>query len=256
MNRNFLIAAVMAGHYMAPRSRARASTSTGTGTDAPPQTAAYNVEALKALATATAANSFLYMPEGVSLPLVTAGFAEVNSTIKNEAGEYATRATPAGITVAATLPASQPAPAAAVTDAPKPSATSFTLDDGIALPSARRGGRGASVYPFDGMQPGQSFFVANTKEKPNAAKSLASTISSANARYAEELPGQFETVTVTVYALGADGKRVVGADGHWVKTGEKTEQRVKTKQTRLYVVRAVDETAQGRGPGARIWRQQ
>jgi hypothetical protein len=43
------------------------------------------------------------------------------------------------------------------------------------------------------MEIGQSFFVPNTADKPNAAKSMATTISGANARYSEVIPGEFKT---------------------------------------------------------------
>lgn len=104
----------------------------------------------------------------------------------------------------------------------------FDIDDGVPIPSAR-GGRGGSVYPFDDLGVGQSFFVPATAERPNPAKSLASTVSSATARFAEEIPG--ETVT--------------NRKGNVVP---------KTRETRKFVVRSVDETKEGRGKGARVWR--
>lgn len=104
----------------------------------------------------------------------------------------------------------------------------FAIDTDVPLPSAR-GGRGGSVYPFDDLPVGGSFFVAATADRPNPAKSLASTVSSATARFAVEIPG--ETVT--------------NRKGNIVP---------KTRETRKFTVRSVDETAQGRGKGARIWR--
>lgn len=68
------------------------------------------------------------------------------------------------------------------TAADKPS---FDLIEGAVLPEGRAP-RSSSVYPFDTMNVGQSFFVPATEDKPNPAKSLASTISSANKRFSKE----------------------------------------------------------------------
>lgn len=62
---------------------------------------------------------------------------------------------------------------------------SFDLIEGAVLPEGRAP-RSSSVYPFDTMNVGQSFFVPATDDKPNPAKSLASTISSANKRFSKE----------------------------------------------------------------------
>lgn len=62
---------------------------------------------------------------------------------------------------------------------------SFDLIEGAVLPEGRAP-RSSSVYPFDTMNVGQSFFVPATEDKPNPTKSLASTISSANKRFSKE----------------------------------------------------------------------
>jgi len=139
-------------------------------------------------------------------PLVDGGLVETNPGATNEAGEIAVRATAAGIE-AAGQPAENSNGSAPVAK------TSFTIDDNVELPVGATRTK-AATYPFELLAKGQSFFVGNTEAKPNAAKSLASTISSANKRYKTE-----------------DGS-----------------------ESRKFVVRPVDETAQGRGPGARIWR--
>jgi hypothetical protein len=102
--------------------------------------------------------------------------------------------------------------------------TLFAIEDSVPLPavSGRGRGRGGNTYPFASLAVGQSFFVPNTTERPKAAKSLASTVSSANARYAVVVEGQF-------------------------KTNRKGEQVPVTRNTRTFVVRAVEG-------GARIWR--
>lgn len=160
----------------------------------------------------------MFTPAAVHAPLVAEGLVEINTAVTDAAGSIATRATPKGIEAAAQpaagTPAAAPAPAAA-----KPS---FSLDDGIELPGISGRGRTANTYPFDAMGVGQSFFVPNSAERPNAAKSMASTVSSATARYAVEIPG--ETV------VNRKGKTVPKVD-----------------EVRKFVVRAVEG-------GARIWR--
>lgn len=124
---------------------------------------------------------FLYLPESVYAPLVEQGLVEVNTGMKDAAGNYAVRATEKGKQT--TMAAKQPkkaAPAETTTE----NNSAFTIEDGIEMPAVKRGGRSADTYPFDALKQGQSFFVPNTEDKPNAAKSLASTVSSANARYA------------------------------------------------------------------------
>lgn len=66
-----------------------------------------------------------------------------------------------------------------------PAASAFALIEGAVLPEGRAP-RSSSVYPFETMNVGQSFFVPATEDKPNPAKSLASTISSANKRFSKE----------------------------------------------------------------------
>lgn len=170
---------------------------------------------LAAVIKATEAGSFVYTSAEAHASALAEGLVEVNPSMTNEAGELATRATAKGIE---SMNASQ-TPAAASAPASKPQ---FAIEDGIALAPVTGRGRGGETYPFDQLQPGQSFFVPNSAEKPNVAKSLASTVSSATRRYAEEIPGETRT----------DRKgNVVPA----------------LKETRKFVVRAVEG-------GARVWR--
>lgn len=148
---------------------------------------------------------------------------EVNEALKNDKGEVAVRATEAGVAMV-NAPVST-APAA--TGTPK-----FAIDSDVQMPAASARGRIATTYPFDDLNVGQSFFVPNDAGKPDAAKSLASTVSSANNRYSEEIPGE------------TTKNRRTGA------------MQPAKKYLRRFVVRPVDETAQGRGPGARVWRTQ
>lgn len=169
---------------------------------------------------------FCYSPAEVNAPLEAAGLVEVKADMADENGHLATRASTAGIAYVAErsgpfagAPAAVPAPAwtpvvvaapaevapvavavpalaAAVADAAapvvhrtvtKPPEGGFRLVAGVAPPPVTRGfGSRASVYPFASLEVGISFFVPANDVRPNPAKSLASTVNSATARYAIE----------------------------------------------------------------------
>lgn len=168
-------------------------------------------------ATLDESKGFLFAPESVYAPLVSAGFVEVNPELKNDAGDLATRATESGIAyVNDEVPGNKPVETVAV--------GAFVLETGVAIPKSKRG-RSGDLYPFDKMEVGHSFFVAATESKPNPAKSLASTVSSATARYA--VPGE------------------------GTKTNRKGETVPVMVETRKFAVRAVEENGV---KGARIWR--
>ncbi len=154
--------------------------------------------------------------------LVEKGFAEVNPNGPNGDGTVATRATAAGIeSVKGT---------ATVAEAAKPS---FELETGVEMPAAKRTGRSiaTSIYPFDKMEVGQSFFIPATDKKPEPAKSLASTVSSATARYAVKLTNE-------------DGSPKM------VLNRKKKEVQA-TQNTRVFVVREAEKDGV---KGARIFR--
>lgn len=60
--------------------------------------------------------------------------------------------------------------------------TTFKIRHDVEMPDAKKRGR-KTIYPFDEMGVGDSFHVAATNDRPKPVKSMASTISSANARY-------------------------------------------------------------------------
>ena len=177
----------------------------------------------------------LFTPAAVHGPLVEAGLVEINPAMVNEAGEIATRATQAGIESLdsgaivvdnATSEANSETAATGKTEKVK---AMLKIEDGIPVPTISGRGRGGNVYPFDQLEVGQSFFVANSESKPNAAKSLASTVSSATARYA------------------------VPAEDGSTKTNKKGETVPVMVETRKFVVRSVEENGV---KGARVWRTQ
>jgi hypothetical protein len=153
---------------------------------------------------------YILVPKAEAEKLAADGLAEINTSIADPSkkGRVATRATQKGIDSLATASAEPVA-----TDKPE-----FVIEDNVAIPAVSgRGGRIGSVYPFDKLAVGQSFFV------PKAAKNLASTVSSANARYAELIPGQ-------------------------TRKDRKGNDVPATKFTRHFIVRSVEG-------GSRIWRK-
>ena len=175
----------------------------------------------------------LFTPAAVHGPLVEAGLVEINPAMVNEAGEIATRATQAGIESLdsgaivvdnATTEANSETAATGKTEKVK---TMFQIENGLPVPAIFGRGIGGNVYPFEVLAVGQSFFVPNSESKPNAAKSLASTVSSATARYA------------------------VPAEDGATKTNKKGEVVPVLVETRKFVVRSVKENGV---KGARVWR--
>ena len=175
----------------------------------------------------------LFTPAAVHDPLVEAGLVEINPAMVNEAGEIATRATQAGIESLdsgaivvgnATTEANSETAATGTTQKAK---TMFQIENDVPVPVISGRGRGGNMYPFDQLAVGQSFFVPNSESKPNAAKSLASTVSSATARYA------------------------VPAEDGSTETNKKGEVVPVMVKTRKFVVRRAEEDGV---KGARVWR--
>lgn len=148
------------------------------------------LELLAVIVTATQGEAgYAFASAKAAKVLVAEGLVEQNETITNEGGDFATRATEKGIATMNeqnTNTGNENAAAPAV-------ASNFAVVADIPMPGASRGGRSTETYPFDKLEKGQSFFVAATEAKPNPAKSLASTVTSANERYAEEIPGETRT---------------------------------------------------------------
>ena len=175
----------------------------------------------------------MFVPESVYAPLVEAGLVEINPAMTDDNGYVATRATQAGIesldsgATVGNNATSEATSATAETGKTEKVKTMFKIEDSIPVPTISGRGRGGNVYPFDQLEVGQSFFVANDESKPNAAKSLASTVSSATARYA------------------------VPAEDGSTKTNKKGEVVPVMVETRKFVVRSVEENGV---KGARVWR--
>lgn len=109
----------------------------------------------------------------------------------------------------------------------------FAVESGVPIPTIKRQGAATSIYPFDALEVGQSFFVPATDEMPNPGKSLASTVSSASKRYATE-----------------KGTRTINRKNK--ETGEMEPVEVPAyKYDRKFMVRTIEENGV---KGARVWR--
>lgn len=112
----------------------------------------------------------------------------------------------------------------------------FKLADSVPLPAGgkRGSGKGKSIYPFEEMVVGQSFFIPATETVPNPAKSLASTATSATRRYDEKIVDESgnPVMEATKARKGKNGKpdTVAGT-------------RQKTRHTRVYAMRPVTDGA-------------
>lgn len=178
-------------------------------------------------ATQVSATGYMFTDFLINSPLVNDGLVEVNEGITNEAGEVATRATMKGIekVMSETSTAVEAAPVVA---------TGFVIED-VALPKSNRGGRtGKSVYPFEALEVGQSFFVPASEKHPEPAKSLASTVSSAMKRFdVADLDenGVQKTKVITVPKTGE--KRTVLATKHTRVFGLRPDEKDGVKGARI-----------------------
>lgn len=171
---------------------------------------------------ATKAGTLIYTFPEVHEPLIAQGFAEINPEMLD--GEaIATRATQAGIdyilagndSVATTAKATK--------------ANLSSVAAGIPMPESKlRIGR-KSAYPFDTMEVGASFFVADEDGK-DASVTVASVVSNAHAKFAvpdptgatrlnkkgETVPLMVKTKTFSVRAMtdgAAWGEEFAGKSG-------------------------------------------
>jgi hypothetical protein len=195
-----------------------------------------NVELLRAIANANAANSVVYVSPADGMELYKAGFITVDSTKidPNDATKVAANVTEAGVNQLSALNGATVAHT-------KPVHTYDVQTGGLELPKIKRGfgkggGGGAPTkYPFETMEVGAWFFVANSEvSKGNAHKTMGSAVGSANQRFAV---GTGEQETVERVKRGPDHKAIKDANGKNVK---ETVTQEKKKFTKKFVVRAVE----------------
>ena len=159
-----------------------------------------SLEGLPAIVAATQSEiGYMFAPLENAEWLNKNGLVEFEASITNEAGFIATRATTKGIEKVMSENVQVEAVASV--------ASGYVIEDiAVEVVSKRRGGGRAGVsYPFDTLQVGQSFVVPATEKKPNPVKSMASSITAANARYATPLTnedGSPKMKTITVPRTG------------------------------------------------------
>lgn len=121
---------------------------------------------------------------GASKQLLKKGYVEINEDITNEDSQFATRLTTAGIEFLNNSTTSEPAIAAVPT--PEKVYT-MTILSNVPKPerNARKSGGGRkSKYPFETMEIGDMFFVADSAIKSgDAFKALTSVIGAVHTRY-------------------------------------------------------------------------
>lgn len=197
-----------------------------------------NLNTLRAIANADAANTILYLTQEEGIELVKAGYATVNGAEvdPSDSGKRGMHITPEGAKVLAEANGG-----ANPSEHTKPMTKYAVQVGGIELPKIQRGfkkgqgGGGApSKYPFDEMAVNGYFFVPNSDVKNgNAAKTLGSAAGSANQRYAQPT-GEKETIKRA--KRGTDHKAIKGPDGKNVMEEVEVE---KKNFTRKYTVRPV-----------------
>lgn len=127
-------------------------------------------------------------------------FITINEQLKDPSGNVFISATAAGIAaidgagVAVSAPPVVPPNAVPQAGAvPSVGTSKFSLEKGIGIPATKRGGMKGETYPFSAMEVGDSFFVPATEKRPDPAKALGSTLSSAALRFATKVVGQTRT---------------------------------------------------------------
>lgn len=193
-----------------------------------------NVALLAAIAAAEQSGTFYYVSKVDGEPLMQhdPNLIEVDFNNKNEQG-VAAKLSVAGKEL---LMSSQNA-ANTATQAASAPAPSYSVIGGAVLPQSKRGNKGGGApikYPFDNLEIGQMFFVPVSVKHKDPVKTLGSTVSSANMRYAVDT-GQKRTVERT--KRGSKNKAVLDAQGNKVK---ETVEIPVYRHTRKFTIRPVE----------------
>lgn len=178
----------------------------------------------KTLLQAIVSGSVTRVSQADGLPLLTHSppLIEVNTNDVDAEGKALVRATSDGMSMIAPV---------AVNETETSNGSQFEVITNAVLPARKRLGRaaGTSMYPFDKLDIGGSFFVAGADK----VKKLASTISAQNMKYAEKT-GQMKTVERT--KRGPGNKAVLDGAGNKVK---ETATVPEFKFTRKFAMRGV-----------------
>lgn len=134
----------------------------------------FNIAVLTTIVEATAAGSYVMVSDAESMPLVFAGYVEVNpdeATWVTDAEGAVTKPARSTLKGAAFAEAEK---AAAVPAGPKVK-PDFSVVGGFEPPVKPKKKSGRALYPFDQMEVGSSFFVPN-KEGKDMSKSMAGAV--------------------------------------------------------------------------------
>lgn len=173
-----------------------------------------NVELLKAVANATAANAVVYLSQADALPLMQHNppliAIDPNAADPTDPSKRAAKITDEGVKFLASDQAGS---------AEKSASQFNVLSGNFVRPKVKRGGgfgKGAPTkYPFDTMEAGHFFFVADSAvSSGDAHKTMNSAVGSANQRYAEDTD---QTKTVTRAKRDEHNKAIKGPDGKNIK---------------------------------------
>lgn len=173
-----------------------------------------NVELLKAVANAAAANTAVYLSQADALPLMQHNppliAVDPNAADPTDPSKRAAKITDDGVKFLAAVQAGP---------VEKPASQFSVLSGGFVRPKVKRGGgfgKGAPTkYPFDTMEAGAFFFVSDSAvTSGDAHKTMNSAVGSANQRYSEDTA---ETKTVTRAKRDEHNKAIKGPDGKNVK---------------------------------------
>ena len=167
-----------------------------------------------ALLSAIASGAVAYISRDDGFLLVQAGLVEVNTDILDDSGNAAVRLTEKG---KAMINGGESVTITADDVGTLSVGSKYAVISDAVLPASKRkgGGGGAPVvYPFDSLEIGQSFFVPVSEKHKDPVKTLGSTVSSANMRYAEKTG---ETKTVIRTKRGPKNRAVLDENGEKVK---------------------------------------
>lgn len=162
---------------------------------------------------------YAFATEKEAKQLVDGKLAEFNPAI-TDGDKIAIRLTDEGLKMTDTA---QTGTDTGTTTTAAPAASGFAIIDNASLPGGSRGGRNGPVYPFDDLAVGQSFFVPATDDKPEPAKSIASTATSAAKRFATPVLNEDQTPVMEEYQVKGE-----------------TKTREKLNYTRKFAVKSVE----------------
>lgn len=188
---------------------------------------------LRLIVDATLAGSHIYVTREQGEPLLhhVPAYIEVNTQVldPNDNSKAVARATHAGVEL---IKGEQ-------VGNDHDTALAYAILSNVELPASKRGtgiGVGApKQYPFDQLEVGHSFFVPVSAKHPDPLKTMGSTVSAANMRYAEDT-GELKTVQRA--KRGEKNRALKDENGEKIM---ETVQRPVFKFTRRFAIRGVEK---------------